>query len=46
MWEELGISGGTVIIILIVLYFIVKLSVKNAIKEAYREITAKKLSED
>ena len=29
MWEELGISGGTAIIILIALYFIVKWAVKN-----------------
>ena len=27
MWEELGISGGTAIIILIALYFIVKWAV-------------------
>lgn len=46
MWEELGISGGTAIIILIVLYFIIKWSVKNGIKEAYRDITSDKLSED
>lgn len=43
MWEELGISGGTAIIILITLYFVVKWSVKNGIKEAYRDITAQKL---
>ncbi|MCI8283875.1 MAG: hypothetical protein HFE90_01215 [Firmicutes bacterium] len=38
MWEELGISGGTAIIILIALYFIVKWAVKNGVKEAYRDI--------
>lgn len=38
MWEELGISGGTAIIVLIALYFIVKWAVKNGIKEAYRDI--------
>ena len=32
MWEELGISGGTAIIILIALYFIVKWAVKNGKK--------------
>ena len=42
MWEELGISGGTAIIILIALYFIVKWAVKNGIKEAYTDITGKK----
>lgn len=46
MWEELGISGGTAIIILIVLYFIIKLAVKNGIKEAYRSITDKRVAED
>ena len=32
MWEELGISGGTAIIVLIALYFIIKWAVKNGIK--------------
>lgn len=45
MWEELGISGGTAIIILIALYFVIKWSVKNGINEAYRDITGKKLPE-
>ena len=34
MLAELGISGGTAIIVLIALYFIVKWAVKNGIKEA------------
>ena len=46
MFQELGISAGTAIIILIALYFIVKWSVKNGIKEAYKDITGKKLTED
>ena len=46
MWEELGISGGTAIIILIALYFIVKWAVKNGVKEAYKDITEKKTAED
>ena len=29
MWNELGISGGTAIIILIALYFVIKWAVKN-----------------
>ncbi len=41
MLEELGISFGTAIVILIALYFIIKWSVKNGIKEAYRDITGK-----
>ena len=46
MWEELGISGGTAIIILIALYFIVKWAVKNGIKEAYKDITGNETAED
>ena len=39
MWNELGISGGTAIVILIALYFVIKWAVKNGIKEAYSAIT-------
>ncbi len=46
MWEELGISGGTAIIVLIALYFVVKLAVKNGITEAYEEITGKEVKDD
>ena len=46
MWEELGISGGTAIIILIALYFIVKWAVKKGVKEAYKDITGKETAED
>ena len=46
MFEELGISFGTVLIILLALYFIVKWAVKNGIKEAYRDITGKVTIED
>ena len=42
MWNELGLSGGTAIIILIALYFVIKWAVKNGIKEAYSAITGKK----
>ena len=45
MFEELGISGGTAIIVLIALYFIIKWAVKSGIKEAYTEITGKKLDD-
>jgi len=38
MWEELGISGGTAIIILIALYFVVKWAVRKAIDESTDEI--------
>ena len=46
MFEELGISFGTALIILLVLYFIVKWAVKNGIKEAYRDIKGKVTTED
>ena len=46
MWEELGIRGGTAIIILIALYFIIKWAVKNGIKQAYRDITEKETADD
>ncbi len=46
MWEELGISGGTAIIVLIALYFVIKWAVKNGITEAYEEITGKKVIDD
>ena len=31
MWEELGISGGTAIIVLAALYFVIKWAVKNGV---------------
>ena len=46
MWNELGISGGTAILILIALYYVIKWAVKNGIKEAYRSITGEKTNED
>lgn len=46
MWNELGISAGTAIIILITLYFVIKWAVKNGIKEAYGAITGKHTAED
>ena len=46
MFEELGISFGTVLIILLALYFIVKWAVKNGIKEAYSDITGKVTTEN
>ncbi len=45
MLEELGISGGTAIIVLIALYFIIKWAVKNGIKEAYEEISDEEVVE-
>ena len=46
MFKELGISSGTALIVLLALYFIIKWAVKNGIKEAYRDITGKVITED
>lgn len=46
MWQELGISGGTAIIVLIAFYFVIKWAVKNGIKEAYEEISGKEITDD
>ena len=46
MFEELGISFGTALIVLLALYFIIKWAVKNGIKEAYRDITGKVTTEN
>lgn len=46
MWDELGISSGTAVLILIALYFVIKWAVKNGIKEAYSAITGKKADDD
>lgn len=46
MWDELGISSGTAVLILIALYFVIKWAVKNGIKEAYSAITGRKADED
>ena len=46
MLEELGISSGTAIIVLGVLYFIIKWAVKNGVKEAYEEISGKEIKDD
>ena len=46
MWEELGISGGTAIIVLLALYFVIKWAVRNGIQEAYKNITGKETAEE
>lgn len=46
MLEELGISFGTGIILLILIYFVVKWAVKNGIEEAYEDITNRKTTEE
>lgn len=37
MFEELGISAGTAIIVLFALYFVIKWGVKNGIRDYYLE---------
>ena len=46
MLEELGISFGTALILLIALYYIIKNGVKNGMKQAWRDITGEKTAED
>ena len=42
IWNELGVSGGTALIVLCALYFIVKWAVRNGIREAHASINGKK----
>lgn len=42
LWQELGISAGTAIVVLIALYFVIKWAVKNGMMEAYKKIEEKK----
>ena len=44
IWQELGISGGNAILILIALYFIIKWAVRKGIKEAYDELDVKDIT--
>ncbi|MBQ8297179.1 MAG: hypothetical protein IJX77_05290 [Ruminococcus sp.] len=37
MFEELGISFGTAIVVLIALYFVIKWGVKNGIEQYFEE---------
>lgn len=41
IWKDLGISGGTALLVLIALYFVIKWAVKNGIKQAFFDITGK-----
>ncbi len=42
IWSELGVSGGTALIVLCALYFVVKWAVRNGIMEAHERIAAEK----
>ncbi len=43
LWQELGISAGTAIVVLIALYFVIKWAVKNGIMEACKKIEDKNM---
>ena len=45
LWQELGISAGTAIVVLVALYFVIKWAVKNGIIEACKKIEEKKLQD-
>ncbi len=45
MWEELGVSFGTAIIVLTALYFVIKWAVKNGTIEALEKIKGKKIND-
>lgn len=45
MWEELGISAGTGIIVLIALYFVIKWGVKNGMRDYFEEVGKRKEQE-
>lgn len=42
LWNELGVSGGTALIVLCALYFVVKWAVRRGILEAHARITGEK----
>ena len=42
IWNELGVGGGTALIVLCALYFVVKWAVRNGVMEAHERIAAEK----
>ena len=42
IWNELGMSGGTALIVLCALYFVVKWAVRNGIREAHERMNGEK----
>ncbi|WP_296562192.1 DUF6019 family protein [Ruminococcus sp.] len=43
--EDLGVTHGTILIVMILSYFIIKWAVRNGIEEAYTAITGEKTAE-
>lgn len=42
IWDELGISFGTAIIVLLALYFVIKSAIKNGIKAYFSSVTLRR----
>ena len=42
IWNELGVSGGTALIVLCALYFVIKWAVRNGIREAHARMNGEK----
>lgn len=42
IWNELGVSGGTALIVLCALYFVIKWAVRNAVMEAHARLAGEK----
>ena len=42
LWNELGVSGGTALIVLAALYFVIKWAVRNGIREAHGRMKGEK----
>ncbi|MCI9550780.1 MAG: hypothetical protein HFF25_04435 [Oscillospiraceae bacterium] len=42
IWNELGVSGGTALIVLCALYFVIKWAVRNGIREARQRMNGEK----
>ncbi len=42
LWNELGVSGGTALIVLAALYFVIKWAVRNGIREAHGRMNGEK----
>lgn len=42
IWNELGISGETALIVLCALYFVVKWAVRNGVREAHQRMNGEK----
>ncbi len=42
IWNELGISGGTALIVLASLYFVIKWAVRNGVREAHARMNGER----